>query len=74
MAAAFAVHCWETGPRRNLVQNKRTRDAEAARRRTSILDQVNLFNSNKLQDFFAEKKHARLTQQRMMVRQTWRYR
>ena len=73
LAAAFAVHCWETGPRRSLVQNKRTREAEAAKRRTSILDQVNLFNNNKLQDFFAAKKRARMMQQRAVVRQAWRY-
>jgi len=74
LAAAFAVHCWETGPRRILMASNRTRDAEASRKRLTIVDQVNLYQSNQLQHFFAQKRRARLDTQRELMKRSWRYR
>lgn len=74
LAASFAVHCWETGPRKTLIQSNRTRDAETARKRLSIVDQVSLFNQNNLEQFFSQKRSVRIQQRQMAVRQSWRYR
>ena len=74
LAAAFAVHCWETGPRKQLVMQNRTREAEKARTTASIADQVYLFQQNQLSQFFARKTQARVQQQRVVIRQAWRYR
>ena len=72
LAAAFAVHCWETGPRKQLIVSNRTREAEMARKRLNIGDQVNLYQQNQLQYFFAAKRRARLDRQITMTRQSWR--
>lgn len=72
LTASFANHCWESGPRRLLMQANRTREAEAARQRLTIKDQVFLFQQNQLQHFFDQKRRARLTIQRQAARQAWR--
>jgi hypothetical protein len=74
MAMAFAVHCWEEKVRRNLINTNRTRDAEAARQRLTLTDQVYLFQQNQLSQFFKAKRIERLTTQRQMQRASWRYR
>lgn len=74
LASAFAVHCWETGPRKSLIAANRTREAELARKRMSIVDQVSLFQQNQLQQFFAQKTRMRVQQRQAVVRQAWRYR
>lgn len=74
LAAAFAVHCWETGPRRLLMGSGRTRESEAARQRLTIVDQVNLFQSNQLQHFFAQKRRARVDHAREQMKRGWRHR
>ena len=74
LAASFAVHCWETGPRRLLMAAGRTREAEAARQRLTIIDQVNLYQQNQLQHFFAQKVRARMQAQRQALHKTWRSR
>jgi len=74
LAASFAVHCWETGPRRILMAANRTRESEAARKRLTITDQVNLYQANQLQHFFDQKRRARLNMQRELTKRSWRYR
>lgn len=74
LAAAFAVHVWETGERKVLVAQHRTRDAEMARKRLSIVDQAQLFHQNQLQSFFDQKRRVATQQMRMAVKQSWRYR
>lgn len=74
LAAAFAVHVWETGTRKQMIVSQRSREAEAARKRLSITDQVALFQQNQLKAFFDQKKRVRVQQQRMALKQTWRYR
>lgn len=72
LAAAFMVQCWESGPRRFLMASNRTRDSEAARQRLTITDQVNLYQSNQLQYFFAQKRRVRLNAQAQQTRRSWR--
>jgi hypothetical protein len=74
LAAAFAVHCWEQGPRKLLMSSNRTREAEAARQRLTIVDQVNLFQSHQLQHFFDQKRRARVDIHREMMKRSWRNR
>lgn len=74
LAAAFMVHCWESGPRRILMAANRTRESEAARQRLTIVDQVNLYQSNQLQHFFAQKNRARVAARRQQVQRSWRSR
>ena len=74
LAMAFAIHDWETNIRRQLMIQHRTRDAEAARKMVSIKDQVSLFQQNQLQSFFEQKRRGRMQEQRIALRQTWRYR
>ena len=72
LAAAFLIQCWESGPRKFLMASNRTREAEHARQRLTIADQVNMYQSNQLQAFFAQKARARLNDRRQMLRQQWR--
>ena len=74
MALAFAVHCWEEKVRRNLINMNRTREAEAARTRLTLTDQVYLFQQNQLGQFFKAKRMDRLNAQRLAQRAGWRYR
>jgi hypothetical protein len=74
MASAFAVHCWEEKVRRTLINTNRTRDAEAARQRLTLTDQVYLFQQNQLSQFFKAKRIERMTAQRFAQRNAWRYR
>lgn len=72
MAAAMAVHCWEEKCRRDLIAKRRTRDAEAARKRMSVVDQVALFNQNHLDMFFKAKQGVRQNELRALQRNQWR--
>jgi hypothetical protein len=72
IALALAVHYWETGPRKLLINQRRTREAEAAKKRLSINDQVYLFQQNQLQAFFDSKRGQRVREQQMMRRAAWR--
>jgi hypothetical protein len=72
-ATALAVHCWETKTRPGLINARRSRDAEAARSRLSITDQVSLFQNNMLEQFFASKRAARVQDWRHLQRAQWRY-
>ena len=74
ISAAMAAYYWDTKIKNNLITQRRTRDAEAAKKRASIVDQVALFNRNHLDMFFAQKRATRVVQQRQIMRNTWRYR
>ena len=74
LALSFAVNCWEEKVRRNMVMQRRTRDAEAARQRLSVTDQVYLFQQNQLSEFFKTKRIHRMNTMRMAQRNAWRYR
>jgi hypothetical protein len=74
MAMALAVHCWEDRCRKDMMMQKRTREAEAARQRLSITDQVYLFQQNQLSQFFAQKATNRAINWRQQQRTSWRNR
>jgi hypothetical protein len=73
LAMAMAVYYWSTKIRRNLIVQKRTRDAEAAKKLKSIVDQTALFHANMLSSFMGQKAKGRLDQQRLAAKQAWRY-
>ena len=74
ISAALAAYFWDTKLKNNMISQRRTREAEAAKKRASIVDQVALFNRNRLDMFFAHKRQVRQVQQRAMTRNAWRYR
>lgn len=74
IAGALAVHCWEDRVKKDMMIQRRTREAEAAKARQSIQDQVYLFQQNQLSTFFAQKHAQRITQMRSDSRARWRYR
>jgi hypothetical protein len=73
VSAAFMTHYWQTSIRRSLIQQNRTREAELAKSRLTITDQVSLFQQNQLQAFFDSKRKERVTQHRQQVHMAWRY-
>lgn len=73
LAMAFGVHCWEQRARRVLVPQRRTREADAAKRRLMITDQVKLFNRSQLDSMFAIKHSRRINEQRQARRAQWRH-
>ncbi len=74
ISAAMAAYYWDTKIKNNLITQRRTREAEVAKKRASIVDQFALFSRNHLDMFFAQRKATRVVQQRQMVRNAWRYR
>ena len=74
VAAAMATQCWLEKVKTNLMSQKRTREAEAAKKMMSIKDQVQLFNQNHLEMFFQQKRVQRFRQQATLRRASWRYR
>ena len=74
IAAAMAAYYWDTKIKNNLITQRRTREAEAAKKRASIVDQVALFNRNHLDMFFRQKQVTRAVQHSQMMRNAWRYR
>ena len=57
-----------------LMAANKTRESEAAKQRLTIVDQVNLYQSNQLQHFFATKRRARVDQRRQQMQRSWRAR
>jgi hypothetical protein len=73
LAMSMAVHYWNTKIRRQLIVQKRTRTAEAAKKLKSIVDQTALFNANMMSAFMGQKQKSRLDQQRLAMKNAWRY-
>ena len=59
MAMAMAVRAWEEKLRRGLVAQNRTKQADVARRRLSIVDQYQLYTRYRLSEFFGRKDNIR---------------
>jgi len=74
LAAAFAAYYWDTKIKNTMISRRQTREAEVAKKRASLVDQVALFNRNHLDMFFAQKRAVRAVQQRAQIRNAWRYR
>lgn len=72
MALALMAHYWDTGPRRALITQRKTREAEAAVRRATVTDTIRLFNQNHLQAMFDRKRKERTQMQTAMIRSGWR--
>lgn len=73
LAMAMAIHYWSTKIRRNLIVQKRTRSAEAAKKQASIIDTTALFNQNMMASFMSQKQQTRVQQQRLAMKNAWRY-
>jgi hypothetical protein len=73
LAAALAAHYWDTKIRRNLIVQKRTRAAEAAKKQLSIIDTTALFNQNMMASFMNQKQQSRVQAQRLAMTNAWRY-
>ena len=73
MASAMATHYWDSKIRRALIVQKRTRAAEAAKKHQSIVDTTALFNQNMMASFMGQKAQDRMAQQRLAMKQAWRY-
>jgi len=72
-STALSVHCWDQRVRPKLMQLKRTRAADAARKRLLLTDQIYLFNQNNLQHMFETKRRLRMQADRQQARMGWRY-
>ena len=59
MALAMMIRAWEEKLRRGLIAQNRTKEADIARRRMSIIDQFQLFNRYSLNSFFETKSAVR---------------
>ena len=69
---ALGVRCWDERARRPLINAKRTRDFETAKRRLSIQDQFQLYNENQFQGFLNGQSTARRRALQAARRQSWR--
>jgi hypothetical protein len=72
LAMALASYMWEQRVRRSLIVQKRTREADAAKRNKSVVDQVGLFNASMMEAMFKQKQSQRLQMQRLAMTQAWR--
>lgn len=63
LAAAFALRCWIHRVRPLLVRQRLTRAAVKAKTELRINDQVSLFHSNQLQNYFRERAVLRINAQ-----------
>lgn len=73
VAMALATHYWDTRIRRQLIVQRRTREAEKVKKQKSIIDQVSLYNQNMIASFMGQQKQGRLAQQRLAAKNAWRY-
>lgn len=71
---ALGTRCWEERARRTLIQSKRTRDNEAARRRMSVQDQHSLYNQNLFEAFLGGQSLRRRREIQAARKQSWRSR
>jgi hypothetical protein len=73
MASAMGIHYWDSKIRRNLIAQKRTREAERVKKFKSIVDQTALFNQNMMSAFMGTKAKTRVQAQQLAMKQAWRY-
>lgn len=73
MAMALSTHYWDTRIRRNLISQKRTREAEKVKKLRSVIDQTALFNQNMMAGFMGQKVKSRVQQQQLAMKNAWRY-
>jgi hypothetical protein len=73
VSMALATHYWDTRIRRNLIVQKRTREAERVRKHKSVVDQTALFNQNMMAAFQGNKAKTRMQAQQLAMKNAWRY-
>jgi hypothetical protein len=73
LAAALTAHNWEIKMRRNLIVQKRSREAEKVRKMRSVVDQTQMFNQNMMSAFMGQKQKSRVQQQQLAMKNAWRY-
>ena len=73
LAAALTAHNWEVKMRRNLIVQKRSREAEKVRKMRSVVDQTQMFNQNMMSAFMGNKQQTRVQAQRLAMKNAWRY-
>jgi hypothetical protein len=59
MALAMMVRAWEEKVRRALIAQNRTKEADVARRRMNVIDQMQLMNRYRLTEFLDRKTSSR---------------
>lgn len=69
MGLAMMVRAWEEKVRRSLIAQNRTREADVARRRMNVVDQMQLMNRYRLQEFLGRKNGLRRAEQWELQRQ-----
>ncbi len=74
MSGALGVRCWEDRVRRLMSARNRTRDAEIAKRRMTVVDLARMYGQNQFQTFLAVKAAGRIQEQRALSRHNWRHR
>lgn len=72
MALAMGCRAWEERLRRGLVSGNRTKEADRIARSVSPVARYELFTRNQLSQFFKVKNAARIRQQQLQRRQSWR--
>ena len=72
MSIAMGVRCWEERARRGLINAKRTRSSEEAKRRLTIVDQVQMYNQGQFEQFLAGKTATRRQAALASIRRSWR--
>lgn len=72
VALAMGVRCWLDRVQRGMMSQKRTKSNEDAKRRLTISDQMAVFSTNKLDNFFAQKQSARERELAIARRRSWR--
>jgi hypothetical protein len=71
-AIALGVRCWDERVRRLLINSRRTRANEEAKRRMSVQDQVAMFQQNMFDGFLAGQSMARRRALQAAKRRQWR--
>lgn len=69
---AMATRCWEERVRRRMITDKRTRQNEESRRRVTMVDQVQLYNTSQFESFLAGKGLVRRKMLAQARRGSWR--
>ena len=74
ISLAFAVRCWEERVRPLLLSGRRTREAERAKTRVTMVDQVALWNKNTFGTYLDGKARNRQMTRQQQARAMWRHR
>jgi len=74
MSCALGIRCWEDRVRRLMSARNRTREAELAKRKMTVIDLARVYNANQFQAFLGAKGAVREQDRRALSRHNWRHR